>query len=140
MKLYNKKDDIFNLLLLIILPNMAVPFLGILTLVVLNLDNDINSLISTLITMFLSFVIIPYILIKKLYNINITYLGIKKLKPIEISFYIFIICIFEFYLLYKKYSFEPLLILSVQTTIVALTEEFWASCVLFYLLKKILNK
>lgn len=128
-------DNILFLLLMAILPTILVILTSF---VFLLLPGEKNEIIQSLVVLPFSFIVVPSIIMFQQEKIALTELGIKKFSGKDIL--IISICLFALYVyLLMNYEVNVIVLLSVQTLIVAISEEFWARGVLFYILRKIFN-
>lgn len=128
-------DNILFLLLMAILPTILVILTSF---VFLLLPGEKNEIIQSLVVLPFSFIVVPSIIMFQQEKIALAELGIKKFSGKDIL--IISICLFALYVyLLMNYEVNVIVLLSVQTLIVAISEEFWARDVLFYILRKIFN-
>lgn len=128
-------DNILFLLLMAILPTILVILTSF---VFLLLPGEKNEIIQSLVVLPFSFIVVPSIIMFQQEKIALTELGIKKFSGKDIL--IISICLFALYVyLLMNYEVNVIVLLSVQILIVAISEEFWARGVLFYILRKIFN-
>lgn len=128
-------DNILFLLLMAILPTILVILTSF---VFLLLPGEKNEIIQSLVVLPFSFIVVPSIIMFQQEKIALAELGIKKFSGKDIL--IISICLFALYVyLLMNYEVNVIVLLSVQTLIVAISEEFWARGVLFYILRKIFN-
>ncbi len=136
----NRMDDIIFLAFISIMPVFAVGFLALIMVFLLNpIKNNYIGLIQTWIAMPLGFCLLPYIFINKYYKDlkDLKSLGLVKPKLIEVIFVLIVLILFYSYLISKTNDINKIILLSIQTLAVAISEEFWARGSLFYVLKKI---
>lgn len=128
-------DNILFLLLMAILPTILVILTSF---VFLLLPGEKNEIIQSLVVLPFSFIVVPSIIMFQQEKIALTELGIKKFSGKDIL--IISICLFALYVyLLMNYEVNVIVLLSVQILIVAISEEFWARGVLFYILRKKFN-
>lgn len=128
-------DNILFLLLMAILPTILVILTSF---VFLLLPGEKNEIIQSLVVLPFSFIVVPSIIMFQQEKIALAELGIKKFSGKDIL--IISICLFALYVyLLMNYEVNVIVLLSVRTLIVAISEEFWARGVLFYILRKIFN-
>lgn len=129
------RDEIIFAILLSVLPVLLVV---ILSMFVMLTSAGKNEVIQTAIVLISSFVIVPYILIKKNYGMDLRELGVSFENKFEILVELFVILIFAVCI---KYIVNPPTYLSLvgSTLFVAVCEEFWARGCLFYIFGRIFN-
>lgn len=128
-------DNILFLLLMAILPTILVILTSF---VFLLLPGEKNEIIQSLVVLPFSFIVVPSIIMFQQEKIALAELGIKKFSGKDIL--IISICLFALYVyLLINYEVNVIVLLSVRTLIVAISEEFWARGVLFYILRKKFN-
>lgn len=128
-------DNILFLLLMAILPTILVILTSF---VFLLLPGEKNEIIQSLVVLPFSFIVVPSIIMFQQEKIALAELGIKKFSGKDIL--IISICLFALYVyLLMNYEVNVIVLLSVQILIVAISEEFWARGVLFYILRKKFN-
>lgn len=125
-------DYIFFLILMAVIPTILVM---ITSFIFLFLPGNKNEIVQSLIVLPFSFIIIPTFLLIKKEKVLLEELGIRK--PSQVDIIIICVCIIALYLfLFNNYKFDVILYLSFQTLIVAVSEEFWARGIIFYILRK----
>ncbi|WP_371025403.1 CPBP family intramembrane glutamic endopeptidase (plasmid) [Paraclostridium ghonii] len=77
---------------------------------------------------------------KKIYILELSDLGIKKINTKEVLIFIMFLALLYTYLFSKEKSISVIINLSIQTVGVAITEEFWARGILCYIIEKISDK
>lgn len=128
-------DQVLFLILMAVVPTVLTVILSFIFIFLPGAKNDI---IQSLIVLPLSFIFFPLIILRKQNKVNLEELGICK--PRKIDMIICCACILVFYsYLFLNYGIATIIPLSIQTMIVAISEEFWARGVLFYILRKIFH-
>lgn len=131
-----KRINADNILLLIFMSVMPTTLVMIISCVFLFLPGEINEIIQSLIVLPFSFIIIPQIILSHQEKVSLEDLGIRKISKKDVI--ICSVCCLVLYLyLFYNYDARVIVLLSLQTTIVAVSEEFWARGVLFYIIRKI---
>lgn len=123
------KDEMIFAVMLSVLPVMLVV---VLSMFVMLTPVGGNEVAQTAIVLISSFIIAPYILLKKNYQVDLCELGVSFENKISILFELLIIFLF---VVGVKYILNPPAYLSLvgSTIFVAVSEEFWARGCIFYL-------
>ena len=131
-----KRINIDNILFLILMAVVPTVLVIITSFIFLFLPKETNEMIQSLIVLPFSFIIVPIIILLRQEKVELRELGIRKLSKKDVM--ISIACYLILYIfLFSQYDIMIILLLSVQTLIVAVSEEFWARGILFYILRKI---
>lgn len=128
-------DNILFLMLMAIVPTVLVI---VISFIFLLLPGAKNEIIQSLLVLPLSFILIPGIILSRQGKVHLEELGIKKFSKKD-SVICTICCLVLYIYLLLNYEMRAIVLLSVQTLIVAISEEFWARGVLFYVLRKIFS-
>lgn len=131
-----KRINIDNILFLIFMAVVPTVLVIITSFIFLFLPKETNEVVQSLIVLPFSFIIVPIVILFRQEKVELRELGIRKLAKKDVM--ISIACNLVLYIfLFSQYDIMIILLLSVQTLIVAVSEEFWARGILFYILKKI---
>lgn len=137
----SSKDNsniVIDILFVLFVPLLLVPLLGlILYFSIPNVDSTALNISIVFLSMVAGFCILPYIYLKKKYNLTIGDFGIKALNVKTAILGIVCLILLEGYLFYTGRTISFLVVNSIQMAIVAFTEEFWARGAMCYLLAKI---
>lgn len=136
----DKSNIVIDILFVLFLPLLLVPLLGlILYFSFPNVDSRAFSIFVVFLSMASGFCILPYIYMKKKYDLTIGDFGIRALNIKTAIIGIVYLILLEVYLFYTYHTVSFLVVNSIQMAIVAFTEEFWARGAVCYLLYKISN-
>ncbi|MEK5231759.1 CPBP family intramembrane glutamic endopeptidase [Lysinibacillus sp. FSL K6-0232] len=137
----DKSNIVIDILFVLFLPLLLVPLLGlILYFSFPNVDSRAFSIFVVFLSMASGFCILPYIYMKKKYDLTIGDFGIRALNIKTAIIGIVYLILLEVYLFYTGHTVSFLVVNSIQMAIVAFTEEFWARGAVCYLLYKISNR
>ena len=128
-------DNILFLMLMAIVPTVLVI---VISFIFLLLPGAKNEIVQSLLVLPLSFILIGGIILSRQGKVHLEELGIKKFSKKD-SVICTICCLVLYIYLLLNYEMRAIVLLSVQTLIVAISEEFWARGVLFYVLRKIFS-
>lgn len=132
----DKYDDMMFLLLIIFIPFISILFTSFILMLLIGNKAYLLELLQTWIAMGTSFIAIPIIMINKKYHISRKDIGIIKISMKEWIGGIVCIVLLYLYIAGKAPRYQ-IILLSLQTFAVAVSEEIWARGILFYLIKKI---
>lgn len=123
------KDEMIFAVLLSVLPVLMVVILSMFVMLTPAGDNEV---VQTAIVLISSFIIIPYILLKRNYELDLSELGVSFENKLAILIELVVILSF---VVAVKYIVDPPAYLTLvgSTLFVAVSEEFWARGCLFYL-------
>jgi len=125
-------------LVLLFFPLMIVAISGVILFSLFPNSETLNLLIIA-ISMGLGFCILPYLYLKRQYNVEFTSFGIKSLSKLDCLLLLLVFGGVSSYLLWTGETYSFVFLNSVQMLIVASTEEFWARGAICYILSKINN-
>lgn len=128
-------DNILFLMLMAIVPTVLVIIISFIFFI---LSGGKNEVVQSLVVLPFSFILIPGIILSRLEKVCLEELGIKKFSRKDVVICTTCCLVLYTYLL-LKYEIRAIVLLSVQMFIVAISEEFWARGVLFYILRKIFS-
>lgn len=131
-----KKTTIDNILFLILMAIVPTVLVIVISFVFLLLLGEKNEIVQSLLVLPFSFILIPAIILVRQEKIHWEELGIKKFSAKD-GVICTLCCLVLYIYLFLNYDMGAIVLLSVQTLIVAISEEFWARGVLFYILRKI---
>lgn len=133
-----KKISADNILFLVLMATLPTILVMLISFVFLLLPGEKNEIVQSIVVLPISFVMIPSIILFRQEKIDLTKLGIKKFNKKDVL--VFTICLITLYAyLFLNFEASMILVLSIQTLIVAISEEFWARGILFYVLRKIFD-
>lgn len=133
-----KKISVDNILFLMFMAIVPTILTIIISFIFLLLPGEKNEIIQSFVVLPFSFILIPEIILLRQEKVHFEELGIKKFSKIDGVIYTTIFLVLYTYLL-MNYDMKMIILLSVQTFVVAVSEEFWARGVLFYILRKIFD-
>lgn len=128
-------DNILFLMLMAIVPTVLVIIISFIFFI---LSGGKNEVVQSLVVLPFSFILIPGIILSQQEKVCLEELGIKKFSRKDVVICTTCCLVLYTYLL-LKYEIRAIVLLSVQMFIVAISEEFWARGVLFYILRKIFS-
>ncbi len=128
-------DNILFLMLMAIVPTVLVIIISFIFFI---LSGGKNEVVQSLVVLPFSFILIPGIILSRQEKVCLEELGIKKFSRKDVVICTTCCLVLYTYLL-LKYEIRAIVLLSVQMFIVAISEEFWARGVLFYILRKIFS-
>lgn len=132
----NKERYISTIGIIIVISNFFCMFSFLLLNMVLGEGLEI---LASIISLLISFMIIPYIVVKSNYNVTIKEIGIKKTKVID-GMLAFIAIIFSIVLLHLKMDIGGFMEIVLQQIFVSIAEEFLMRGIIFFLLLQFLKK
>lgn len=133
-----KKKSIDNIVFLLLMATLPTVLVILMSFIFLLIPGEKNEIIQSLVVLPFSFILVPSLIMFRQEKIPLTELGIKKFQKKDA--FIICICLFTVYVyLFLNYEMNMIVVLSIQTLIVAISEEFWARGVLFYILRKMFN-
>ncbi|WP_427181637.1 CPBP family intramembrane glutamic endopeptidase [Paenibacillus sp. TC-CSREp1] len=104
-------------------------------------NNEWASLLLIIgISMSAGFILVPYLYLRKLYQVQREELGIAVFHPLEFVIIGITLAALYLYLYGKGISSQVLILSTVQMFIVAVTEEFWARGAMCFVIRKLYNK
>lgn len=140
-KIIELNDNVLYTVLMSTVPIFIVQVIGVIESVIFSsYQSDVLDTFIIWTSMGIGLCLIPYFVVKKIYNMGLIELGVKKIEKKEIVLGIVIMVALYIYLFTKEKSYLILLSVSLQTLGVAITEEFWARGILCYMLEKMLDK
>ena len=141
MKKQTKVEVMGHFIILLILPTLIVSVCGIIMSFIVPGNNEWASLLLIIgISMSVGFIGVPYLYLRKLYQVQREELGIVVFRPLEIFIISITLAALYLYLYGKGISSQVLILSSVQMFIVAVTEEFWARGAMCLVIRKLYNK
>ena len=133
-----KKISVDNILFLMLIAIVPTVLVIIISFIFLLLPGEKNEIVQSLVVLPFSFILIPGIILLRQEKVHLEKLGIKKFSKKD-GVICTICCLVLYIYLLTNYDMRAIVLLSVQTLIVAISEEFWARGVLFYILRKIFS-
>lgn len=136
MRLEKKETLIGTIIFIIIFSN----FLCFFSFLVFNMIFDKGlEVAASILSLAVSFMIIPFYLIKKEYNATLTEIGIERIKLID-CILVIVVVILSSVLLYLKKDIVQFVEVSIQQISVSIAEEFLMRGVIIFLLSFLLQK
>lgn len=130
-----------HFIILLILPTLIVSICGIIMSFIVPGNNEWASLLLIIgISMSAGFILVPYLYLRKLYQVQREELGIAVFRPLEFVIIGITLAALYLYLYGKGISSQVLILSTVQMFIVAVTEEFWARGAMCFVIRKLYNK
>lgn len=133
-------NDLVYLIFIASVPLFLTNLIGLILMVIIHGKSIYGSdIIVTFISMVFGLILFPYYFIKSKYGASYKDIGIRNVTGIEIAIFSVSLFLMYSYILNKDIN-NSIYIISIQTIIVAISEEVWARGVLCYVLSKITDK